>query len=98
VWLQKRPGTGVWGGLYCVPLYDSRDALDAALPQAARGRASVRSEASFVHALTHKDLHLHPVSAQLEKSCVAAENGAWFGAQEWMRLGLPAPVRRLLMD
>jgi A/G-specific adenine glycosylase len=97
VWLQKRPDTGVWGGLYCAPLYDSRDALDAALPPAARGHPSIRSETSFVHALTHKDLHLHPVSAQLDRSFIAAENGGWFAADEWTRLGLPAPVRKLLM-
>jgi A/G-specific adenine glycosylase len=98
VWLQKRPGTGVWGGLYCVPLYGSLDALEAALPPPARGCASVKSEASFVHALTHKDLHLHPVFAQLDRSCTAAESGGWFGAEEWAHLGLPAPIRRLLME
>ena len=98
VWLQKRPDTGVWGGLYCVPLYASRDALDAALPRIAPALASVRNEASFVHVLTHKDLHLHPVSAQLDRCAISNENGGWFGAEEWARLGLPAPVRRLLME
>jgi A/G-specific adenine glycosylase len=93
VWLHKRPTPGVWAGLYCLPLFDSRAALEAALPKsAARG---LREAEPFVHVLTHKDLHLHPVQAQLPANWRAAE-GAWFGPREWPALGLPAPVRRLL--
>jgi A/G-specific adenine glycosylase len=93
VWLQKRPTPGVWAGLYCLPVFDSRDAVDAFLPATARRRA--RDAEPFVHVLTHKDLHLHPVEAVLPPSWSAAE-GAWFGRQQWPALGLPAPVRRLL--
>ncbi len=93
VWLQKRPTPGVWAGLYCLPVFASRDALDAALPPPVRG--SVREVEPFVHVLTHKDLHLHPVQAVVPAGWSAGE-GAWFGAREWPGLGLPAPVRRLL--
>lgn len=93
VWLQKRPTPGVWAGLYCLPLFGDRAALDEALPPAARGK--VREAEPFVHVLTHKDLHLHPVQVDLPRGWGAAE-GQWFGAAEWPRVGLPAPVRRLL--
>jgi A/G-specific adenine glycosylase len=93
VWLHKRPTPGVWGGLYCLPLFASRAALDEVLPASARAR--VREVEPFVHVLTHKDLHLHPVQAVLPAGWRAAE-GAWFGAGEWPALGLPAPVRRFL--
>ncbi len=92
VWLQKRPTPGVWAGLYCLPVFASRDALDAALPPAAR---RVREVEPFVHVLTHKDLHLHPVQAVLPRGWAGSE-GAWFGASEWPALGLPAPVRKFL--
>jgi A/G-specific adenine glycosylase len=88
VWLQKRPTPGVWAGLYCVPLFDSCDALEAALP--AKLRARLEHREPFVHVLTHKDLHLHPVvlsGAQIEQA-------QWFS--EWEQLGLPAPIRKLL--
>ncbi|MGE4240921.1 A/G-specific adenine glycosylase [Ramlibacter sp.] len=91
VWLQKRPATGVWAGLYCLPVYESRDELDACLPP----RARVRDAEPFVHVLTHKDLHLHPVEVDVPASWRATE-GAWFAADAWPALGLPAPVRRLL--
>ncbi len=92
VWLEKRPQTGVWAGLYCLPAFDSIDALQAALP----ARVGVEEGAPFVHVLTHKDLHLHPVSVQLGDRAPAAGEGSWFSADAWPALGLPAPVRKLL--
>lgn len=93
VWLQKRPAPGVWGGLYCLPVFATREALDAVLP--ADARDGTQDVAPFVHVLTHKDLHLHPVQAVLPGDW-SVEEGGWFGPQDWPRLGLPAPVRKLL--
>lgn len=93
VWLARRPAPGVWAGLYCLPLFDSRDALAAAVPAAARH--ALRDAEPFVHVLTHKDLHLHPVEATLPAQWRATE-GDWVAPARWPQLGLPAPVRRLL--
>jgi A/G-specific adenine glycosylase len=94
VWLEKRPPAGIWGGLHCLPVFDSREALQAAVP--ARTRARLRDEAPFLHVLTHKDLHLHPVAAQVPQASMRNAEGAWFASDEWAQLGLPAPIRRLL--
>jgi A/G-specific adenine glycosylase len=91
VWLQKRPTPGVWAGLYCLPVFASREALDEVLPK----RVKVREARPFVHVLTHKDLHLHPVEVALPAGWNGIE-GQWFGRSEWPALGLPAPVRKLL--
>jgi A/G-specific adenine glycosylase len=93
VWLHKRPVPGVWAGLYCLPVFGSRAALEEALP--APARAALRESEPFLHVLTHKDLHLHPVNAVLPAGWDALEGG-WFGPAQWPALGLPAPVRRLL--
>ncbi|HEY8358210.1 MAG TPA: A/G-specific adenine glycosylase, partial [Ramlibacter sp.] len=93
VWLQRRPDSGVWGGLHCLPAFGSRDALLAAVPPAARD--GLRDAPVFLHVLTHKDLHLHPVDAQLPADWQGLDGG-WFGAGQWPALGLPAPVRKLL--
>jgi A/G-specific adenine glycosylase len=92
VWLEKRPTPGVWAGLYCLPVFDSREALDAALPAGAR--RAVVEEAPFVHVLTHKDLHLHPVTAPLSRPLPG--DGGWFAPSRWGALGLPSPIRKLL--
>ncbi len=91
VWLEKRPQKGVWAGLYCLPVFESHEALRAAVP----AHVGLEDAAPFVHVLTHKDLHLHPVRAVLGSGSPAGE-GAWFTASGWTPLGLPAPVRKLL--
>jgi A/G-specific adenine glycosylase len=95
VWLQKRPATGIWGGLHCVPVFDSHQSLQAAVA-APQPSAVLRDGEPFVHVLTHKDLHLHPVRTGLPRSTEPAVDGAWFAAEQWPRLGLPSPVRKLL--
>ena len=94
VWLNKRPTPGVWAGLYCFPLFDSREALELAVP--ANYHAVLQESPVFTHVLTHKDLYLHPVQVQLPASVLAASEGAWFAVPAWQGLGLPAPVRKLL--
>jgi A/G-specific adenine glycosylase len=94
VWLEKRPAPGIWAGLYCLPAFESRDALEAAVP--AEGRVRLLAHAPFLHVLTHKDLHLHTVTGEFAKSALRGAHGAWFAGHEWAKLGLPAPVRRLL--
>ncbi|MBS0293737.1 MAG: A/G-specific adenine glycosylase [Proteobacteria bacterium] len=97
LWLERRPPAGIWAGLYCPPVYDSRTALDAALP--ALGRAE--DLPAFTHVLTHRDLHLHPVLAQgaeaaAKPHCAESGQAGWFTPEQCLALGLPAPVRRLI--
>ena len=94
VWLQRRPASGIWAGLYCLPAFDSRDELASTLPL--KARAGLRDDPPFLHVLTHKDLYLHPVGAQVKSLALDKQQGAWFGAAQWPQLGLPAPIRRLL--
>lgn len=104
VWLRQRPASrekqdslkGVWTGLYAPELFDSFDALQSAVPAAYRNRLQELPPAK--HVLTHKDLHLHPVRVQLHAPAKLSAQGAWHGADSWPRLGLPAPVRKLLQN
>jgi A/G-specific adenine glycosylase len=92
VWLHKRPSSGVWAGLYCLPAFESRELLEAQLPQG----ADVCDAPVFTHVLTHKDLHLHPIEVRMPRRRKFASDGAWFDAQQWPALGLPSPIRKLL--
>lgn len=56
VWLERRPASGIWGGLYCLPVFESEAALRALLP--ARLQDRLQAVAPFMHVLTHKDLYL----------------------------------------
>ncbi len=99
VWLSKRPTPGVWAGLQCFPLFESEDALRAALPATLAG--GLQFLPAVTHVLTHKDLFLHPAHVEygpLAIDLIASElgDGAWFTPAEWAAAGLPAPVRKLL--
>ena len=107
VWLERRPGTGIWGGLYCLPVFDSHEELEAFVPGGLHAR--MESLEPFVHVLTHKDLHLCPVivgflqSQPMPSTASGAPAvskpeipGAWFAPDAWPALGLPAPIRKLL--
>jgi A/G-specific adenine glycosylase len=101
-WLTQRAATGVWAGLWTLPLFDSVDALRSAT----RGWPG-RSEPlpTVDHALTHFDWRLQPwrhclparLSAARRRTIEAAlPGGAWFGAEQLPAVALPAPIRRLL--
>ena len=107
VWLQQRPATGVWAGLWSLPEFESAAALDA-LSAAWPGKAQVLP--SFVHTLTHLDWKLHPLRWTLPPRGSAASvagvtdaltasrsPGRWWEMDEALLLGLPAPLRKLLL-
>ena len=99
VWLMQRPQTGVWAGLYCLPVFESFDALQAALPT--KHRTQLHEGTVFKHVLTHKDLHLHPVRLSLPSAVklgAAMAEGQWVTQADWPSLGLPAPIRKLLTN
>jgi A/G-specific adenine glycosylase len=100
-WLEKRPARGIWGGLFCLPVFENDDALKVFLPSALH--AGLEALPPFTHVLTHKDLNLSPWRVHLlsNQSLPVAKDGpinssAWFSPSEWSDLGLPAPIRKLL--
>jgi A/G-specific adenine glycosylase len=94
VYLEQRPTPGVWAGLYCLPVFESYEALTAAIPAAAI--AELVDGEVFKHVLTHKDLHIHPVHLSIKPKTDFKVTGQWIAATAWSKLGLPAPIRKLL--
>ena len=94
VWLTKRPIPGVWGGLYCFPLFDNREALEESVPTDLR--SALEDQPLISHVLTHKDLYLHPVRLTMNSQDLDDFAGIWAATDQWPNLGLPAPIRKLL--
>jgi A/G-specific adenine glycosylase len=100
VWLTQRAPRGVWAGLWTLPLFDDVAAI-ADLGAAWPGRRETLP--AFTHVLTHFDWRLEPVRhamqarASLRKVDAALGEGRWFTRAEALALGLPAPIRKLLL-
>jgi A/G-specific adenine glycosylase len=104
LWLVQRPDTGVWAGLWSLPEFDASSAFDTA-----SGDWPGRGEAlpSFTHTLTHLDWTLHPVrwslparasAASVARITAAWPGGRWVDLETALAAGLPAPLRKLLLQ
>jgi A/G-specific adenine glycosylase len=94
VWLTKRPTPGVWAGLYCLPLFENLQALQASVPT--DFQTCLQEITAFKHVLTHKDLYLHAVQMKLPQRVGLELDGDWVCAEQLPSLGLPAPIKKLL--
>jgi len=104
VMLEKRPPTGIWGGLWSLPEAPDEAALAGrAQTFGASGPASPLAPLS--HAFTHFRLDIEPRVVELDGSgtqpavsVVEAQDTqtAWVALREIDAFGVPAPVRRLL--
>nr|WP_187633991.1 A/G-specific adenine glycosylase [Paraburkholderia podalyriae] len=100
VMLERRPPSGIWGGLWSLP----EAADEASLAERARSFGSdgeVSPLASFSHVFTHFKLDIEPRLAELDRGvgALAALNDAhtaWVALRDLDAFGVPAPVRKLL--
>lgn len=103
VLLVRRPERGVWAGLWSLPEFADPDAARAAA-KGWPGRGDLLP--AIHHALTHFDWLLLPLRWSLPARTGEAERariarglgGRWLAYDDALALGLPAPVRRLLVD
>lgn len=97
--LQRRPASGVWAELWSLPeAADSAEALRVAGSLGAQTE-NLRALASFTHVFSHYRLDITPLLAAARPLPRVADRDdlRWCSHAEYVSLGLPAPVRRLLL-
>lgn len=100
VMLEKRPSSGIWGGLWSLP----EAADESALATRARefgGDGAVSPLAPLTHVFTHFKLEIEPRLAELDRGVGALAalrdaDTAWVSVSDLDSFGVPAPVRKLL--
>lgn len=96
--LEKRPGSGIWGGLWCPPQFDNEEQAKDWFVRNGMVASDGLRLATFTHIFTHFKLHITPLKIQLaRKHLRAAEPGsAWLDVEEALRAAIPTPVRMML--
>jgi A/G-specific adenine glycosylase len=98
VLLEKRPPSGIWGGLWTFPQFADEAAAKQWL-HAFSTTAEIKTVASVHHAFTHFDLALHPFIMHCQElvACVAEpDRYCWYNAERPAKIGLAQPVVKLL--
>lgn len=99
IMLEKRPPSGIWGGLWSLPEISldelGKDAQKVLLEKA-------QKLPTILHKFSHYDLQIQPLifqksmQANNKNSIIADKNNHWFDITQPMDIGLPAPLAKLL--
>lgn len=94
--LTKRPPTGLWGGLWCLPEFDSADAL-LAQTSAFGCQHEPIALTTIRHSFSHYHLHAEVMLVKgYQASAIMDSSSRWLSPDQAATLGLPSPVRSLL--
>lgn len=99
VLLEKRPPTGIWGGLWSFPeISSSEDAVQTCRAQLGLETTKLAPWPELRHAFTHFRLRITPQPLQVVRSTPQVEHPGrlWLALADALGAAIPQPVRVLL--
>ncbi|AOY90024.1 A/G-specific adenine glycosylase [Marinobacter salinus] len=102
--LERRPPSGIWGGLWSLPELDpafgSDELQEACEQQLGLNCGEPRLISGFRHTFSHYHLHIQParLSVTRQEGIADGDRLRWLHRDEALTLGLPAPIRTLLTE
>ena len=100
IWLQRRPATGIWGGLWCFPeVAVEGDPANWCVDRWGLIPASTEHWEPFRHTFSHYHLDIQPVQVTLDTTpsgVMEATDQLWYNRRHPPEIGLAAPVAALL--
>ncbi len=96
--LEKRPSSGIWGGLWCPPQFDDEAAARDWFVRSGMEASEGKKLESFTHTFTHFRLHITPMKIQLAHKPLRVEQAGrmWLDVKEALGAAIPTPVRKVL--
>lgn len=99
IYLEKRPPTGLWGGLWCLPSIDADECPLAfiRLNYDLSGKCS-QPLLAFKHRFSHFHLEINALSIKTEflETQLFEKQGQWFAKEQLNSLGLAQPTQKIL--
>lgn len=98
LYLEQRPQTGIWGGLWSFPEVSDEQAAQLWLKQQFGMEADIEPLQRFRHTFSHYHLHIQPLKIRLshQPGHIGEQSGHWYNPRQPSELGLAAPVKKLL--
>ena len=99
--LQKNPPAGLWGGLWVLPQIQQRKQLEATCNQLGLSIKSEQLLEKQRHSFSHFHLDYQPLQVEVEESYDSInENNdlVWYNPENPLSLGMPAPIKALLIS
>lgn len=100
VLLEKRPSTGIWGGLWSLPQLQTAEEIEAWLKDHQFETADLPIFLpSFRHTFTHFHLLIKPIQIKIEgvaSQGFDVERYCWYHEDKHLAIGMPTPVLKLL--
>ena len=97
VLLIKRPPTGIWGGLWCFPQYDTYQELANTI----ENRDALQALPTFRHTFSHYHLEISPYTLKIttpktQNRVMEPKPTLWYNLQQPEKIGLAAATIKIL--
>ncbi|GKS68459.1 A/G-specific DNA-adenine glycosylase [Nitrosomonas sp. PY1] len=98
LFLQKRPTSGIWGGLWCLPEISAGVDVSAYCSDQWHIQVKTLHELPILnHQFTHFKLRIYPKLLTIRSEKMAlSDDSIWIYPSEALERGIPTPVRKLL--
>jgi A/G-specific adenine glycosylase len=99
--LEKRPPTGIWGGLWSLPEFDSIESAHNWCLTKNVAFVDSQTQVTRRHTFSHYHLDYTPVLMKTDNPInfvMEAGQTVWYNAKQIDTLGLPAPIKLLLQQ
>ena len=99
--LEKRPASGIWGGLWSFPEVDNNpENITSTLNKFGVSADISISLPKLTHAFTHFKLHIYPQTFQVLKQNHQVNQPAhvWISINEAIGAAIPTPIRKILLS
>ncbi|MFN2382226.1 MAG: A/G-specific adenine glycosylase [Guyparkeria sp.] len=102
LFLEKRPPSGIWGGLACLPVSETSSAVDQRLEELGLEAAdNWQTLGRLRHVFSHFELNAEVLGARVAHRGVSELAGEWYATEQLANdppVGLPAPVQGLIRE